>query len=59
LAPLSKTSARQDAVFLVPPLVGGGLLGAHYAQGRTVRDRLTSYITAEVMGISVGGVARR
>lgn len=43
----------QDVVFFVPPLIGG-LLGARYVEGRTVRETVTAYLTAVVMGISIG-----
>jgi hypothetical protein len=43
----------QDVVFFIPPVIGA-LLGARYAQGQTVRERVLSYGLSAAMGIFVG-----
>jgi hypothetical protein len=42
-----------DIVFFVPPLLGG-LLGARYATGTTVRERVLAYALSVAAGIYIG-----
>jgi hypothetical protein len=43
----------QDVVFFGAPLIGA-LLGARYAQGRTVRESVTTYVVSYGAGLFVG-----